>query len=69
MPGPYETGGRQMWMNVLDYIRLRYGLAPDAEPTKAQYNSVYNALREGTIPGTKQGRRWFVKMEVTNARK
>lgn len=58
-----------MWMNVLDYIRLRYGLAPDAEPTKSQFNTVYQALRKGTIPGTKQGGRWFVRMEVTNERK
>ena len=55
-----------MWMNVMEYIRMRYGVPDGEEPTKAQINSTYNCLRRGTIPGTKQGGRWFVWMEVTN---
>ena len=50
-----------MVLTLDQYCRMRYGLASDATPTKAQRNTVSQMFREGRVKGAfKSGRRWLV---------
>lgn len=57
-----------MIVNLKRLCRIKYDLADDEEPTKAQVNTVTKMCRDGTLDAIKVGRQWLVNLEFKNER-